>query len=280
MNKVDEVRKDKKLGISFKASNDLKKYIFGDSVDELIDGLALLEDARFINEFVCKFPDLTEVQLVRLDTLMLKISNAQEIVSYAIKRAGKLTNRDYFEERLVKFRDISGICAYVESCQVNNMDAFVEVICEEKRACSINWIAKVDGADLFRLKKAIFQTDDIYELIEFCVYCQRKADNIITQEDVQKVEQLVIDKDIDLYARVCAEDLKGVNIVKMQYVVENSGNAEEILNFAKYVSGADIAGLRKAILRTKDVGRIARFMEEFGTTGTSKKLWWFSKKKN
>ena len=278
MNRVDEVRKDKKLGISFEASNDLKKYVFGDNVDELIDGLALLNDGRFVNEFVWKFPDLTETQLVRLDTIMLRTSNAKEIVEYAIRRAEKLSNRMYIEKRLVELRKIFDICKYAENCQVNNIDAFVDVICEEKISYAINRIAKVDGANLFKLKKAIFQIDNIYELIKFCSYCQNKADNIIIQEDVQKVEQLVIDKGDAIDARVCAEDLKGVNIVKLQYIVENSGNAEQILYFARYVSGADIAGLRKAMLKTKDVGRIARFKEEFGLAVTSKRLRWFSKK--
>lgn len=281
MERVYEERTDKKIGISFRDSVGSRRYVFGNNIDELIDGLELLNDGNCVNKFICNFPDLTETQLVRLDTIMLRTSNAKEIVEYAIKRAEKLSNRRYIEKRLVELRKVFDICKYAENCQVNNIDAFVDVICEEKESYyAIKRIAKVDGANLFKLKKAIFQIDDIYELIGFCSYFQNKTDNIITQEDVQKVEQLVIDKDNACYACVCAEELKGVNIVKLQYIVENSGSAEEILDFAKYVGGADIAGLRKAILKTKDTERIAMFIKKFGPVATSKRLRWFSKKSN
>lgn len=277
MERADEVIKDKKLGVCFEASRDLKKYVFGDTIDELIDGLELLNDGIFVNEFVWKFPDLTEKQLERLDTLMAKTTNAEEIVKYAIRRGKKLSNREKIEKRLVELQGVYEICEYAEKCQVNDIEVFVDFICDEKASpYEICRIAKINGADLLKLKKAMFEIKDtnryLYQLICFCSYCQKQRPDIITSDDVKMLEKLAIDYNDASDARACAEYVKGVNIEKLQKVVEESKEAAEILNFAQEVKGADIDSLRKAMRKTKYAYYIEIFEREFGGISTIDKI--------
>lgn len=76
------VNTTKKLGVSFKRDySNLELHVYGDTIDELIDGLSRLKDGAFINYFVFKFEKrLTEEQLLRLDDIMLTTDNAEEIV--------------------------------------------------------------------------------------------------------------------------------------------------------------------------------------------------------
>lgn len=277
MERVDEVRKDKKLGVCFEASKDLKKYVFGDTIDELIDGLELLNDGKFVNNFLWKFSDLTKEQLERLDTLMARTTNAEEIVKYAIKRRDKLSNREEIEKRLVELQGIFEICEYAKKCEVNDIEAFVELIYEKKASpYAICRIAKINGADLFKLKKAMFERENmrgnIYELLEFCSYCQKKSPDSITSDDLEKVEQIVVNSNDVFYFGVCAEYIEGVNIEKLQKMVEESKNPDEILSFARNVKGADIDSLRKAMRKTKNIYYIGIFEREFGSISTIDKI--------
>lgn len=283
MERVDEVRKDKKLGVCFEASGALKKYVFGDTIDELIDGLELLNNGSLVNEFVCEFPDLTEKQLERLDTLMAKATKAVEIVKYAIKRGEKLSNRKEIEKRLVELENISGICMYInmyiKECRGKDNDTFVELICEKESPRIINAISKVDEVDLHKLKKAMFGINyitrdirEIYELINFCSYHQKKSHDIITLNDVKKLEQIVIDSNNASYSRICAENIEGTNIERLQKVVEESEDAEEIFFFALQVKGADIDKLRNAIKKTEDNYYKEVFKRKFGHISTIDKI--------
>ena len=81
---MEKMNKTKKLGVSFKCDSDIEKYIYGNTIDELIDGLALIKDAKFINQFVNEFKSLTEEQLLRLDQIMLTTDDAKKIMKYII----------------------------------------------------------------------------------------------------------------------------------------------------------------------------------------------------
>lgn len=255
MNKLESIRKDKNLGVSFKASNSVKKYIFGDTIDELIDGLRKFNDGEFVNKFVATFPDLTEGQLEQLDDIMAKTSNAEEIVKYAKKRK-KLSNRKDIEERLVELKKYCYIVEYATKCDVDNIDLLVDCISKEGSILEICKIAHARGADLIKLKDVILEkitcdSTEISACINFCSYCQEESD-VITLEDVRKVEQLVIDNGDEREAKSCAKKIKGVNIERLQKRVEESGNAEAIFIFARDVEGADINSLRTAIEKAVD----------------------------
>ena len=134
----------------------------------------------------------------------------------------------------------------------------VEAACKTNSSFVINRIAQIDVIELkhlLKFKKVIFQCSGIWwlgELIKFCSYCQKKSDDIITQEDVEKVEQLVIDKKDPYQEYLCARDVKGVDITRLQEKVENSGVSDYIYMFARDVEGADIDKLRTSIFNTKD----------------------------
>ncbi len=253
MNKLESIRKDKNLGVTLKASNNIKKHIFGDTIDELIDGLRKFNDGKFVNKFVGTFSDLTEEQLEQLDGIMAKTSDAEEIFKYAEKRK-KLSNRKDIEERLVELKEYHYIAKYATKCEVDNIDLLVDCVSKGDTVYAITEIAHAKGADLIKLKDAIFDetkfdsnSNRIMDaILTFCSYWQKES-NIITVDDVRKVEQLSIDNRFALYAKICAEKIKGVNIERLQKRVEESGNAEQMYKFAKDVEGADINSLRVAI---------------------------------
>lgn len=314
----------KKLGIRFNKNSHEKKdfynlresnyiekdteiYVFGDNIDELISELERLNNGIFVNEFVCEFPNLTEEQFIRLDLLMVRSGNAEEMVKYAEKRGELLSNRDEFEIELVNLKESKYITQYAKNGQVNNIDIILPFIYPIEKAYIIKNIAiKNYGVDLLKLKKAIFQTinvkeqyinfwsvyhnklDDIpeeikqtvmddpefqtkirnkyvvKELSDFCFLCQDKSKDILTQEDIEKLEQLLIETKNVICMGNCTYYIKGINKERLQREIEKSGDAQKILFFARYVEGADISKLRIAMIKTRNIKYNILFMKEFG----------------
>lgn len=250
MNKLEGVRKDKKLGVSFEVSNGMRKYVFGDTIDELIDGLEILNDGNFAIDFRYKFPDLTENQLARIDKVVVTGSNdAEKMVCYAIRRR-KLSNPKEFEEKLVKLRGYREILKYVQILEVNNLSLLVDCICNGLSTGAMLEMSKVKNVDLLKIKNAIFKRSQdicwISNLIDFIAYHQNES-TVITAEDIKNAEQLVIESNNSSYIKKFAEKIKGADKQKLQRIVEELGCADIIYEFAKDVEDADIESLRLAM---------------------------------
>lgn len=84
---MNNEKNEKKLCIGIRGeTGQLEKYVFGDTIDELINGLEVLKDGKLINRFIENFPNLAEEQLMRLDVIMAQTEDAEQIYNYAIKR--------------------------------------------------------------------------------------------------------------------------------------------------------------------------------------------------
>lgn len=234
MNNFEGKNINKKFGVSFKISDQMTQHIFGDTIDELIDGLEVLKNGSFINQFVTQFSHLTQEQLARLDTLILQTDNEEAIRCYAKKRKTQLSNPEAFEERVLRFK---------------------------RDASALNYISGLPGVDLLKIKKAIFQTGNICEIIRFCQMYQDKED-VIAQEDIEEVEQMAINSKVGVHMSWCAK-IRGTNIERLQKAVEDSGASAAMIQIAK-VEGADINRLRTAIKKTGRMGDIKLFISLYG----------------
>lgn len=266
MKKCDEMRKDKKLGVGFEESKGFTKYVFGDTIDELIEGLEQLKDGRFINDFVFRFPNLSEEQLERIDVVMPQTDDAKEISEYACER-GKVSNTADFEDALIRLKVLYCIRDFARYVEGANIQKLEDAIVESKETYEIvNFSREVKGADLLRLKKVIFETCTTENAFNMAIFCREHQEKpgVIEQEDVQKTEKIIIESKDTLAILVFASDVKGVNIQKLQDAIIKTENAEAILSFAHRVEGANINKLRDAINKTGDDKRISEFEEEFG----------------
>lgn len=227
-----------------------------------------------ISEEQNPYKELSEEQLKKLDALILESNNEREIYRYAIIRK-KLSNPEAFEDKVAQFHDIFRIISYAKLVEVKDIDKLTNAVINRGHASEMNRISEVKGVDVSKVKRAIFQTDDVYEIIKFCHNHQDEAD-IITQEDIEKVEQMAIDSKKTLYMRVCGAWIKGVNIPRLQKEVENSKEPVEMYYFAREVKGANIDNLRIAIKKTGRSMYRDWFIEQFGN---DKKPWFCFRKK-
>lgn len=267
MGKCNEMRKDKKLGVSLQTSKGFIKYVYGDTIDELIEGLELLKDGKFINNFLLEFPNLSEDQLERLDLVMPQTDEAEQISKYACKRK-KVSNTTDFEDALIKLKAGYQIKEFAKSVEGANIQKLEDAIIESKEIHLMSdFVEEIKGADLLKFKKAIFETKDAYCMARFCVNFQ-KEDGIIEKEELEEIEKIVIESENCMAIRVFASRDNGANVEKLQEAIIKTKDALKILQFARYVKGADINKLREAIFKAEESKNkklcIALFIEIFG----------------
>ena len=251
MNKNEEKTTEKKLGISFGKNEGIRKYVFGDTIDELIDGLEILKDGEFINYFVWKFPNLSEEQLKRLDIIMAQTNDGKEILSYLCKRK-KVNNVEKFEDILIKTKKLSLLVNFAEEVEGANIRRLENIILASKDAQSIyDFAREVEGANLLKLKNALLETKKAFYIALFFERFQKK-ERIINGEDIKKAEEIVV-QSLNVFAIInFAKGVDGANIEKLEDAIIKTENGEKIIEFAEKVETADINKIWKAIKEMKN----------------------------
>lgn len=238
----------KKLSISIKSSERFKKYVYGDSIDELIDGLALLKDGTFINKFLYEFPDLSKEQLERLDSIILTSKDANQIYEYA-KRRKEVSNIEDFEDTLITLKNpfrIVEFTRFVKAVNVEKMqDAVIEI---GDTATIVSFSLAVKDSDNQKTKKALFEKKVAYDIYNFI---SNKEDEL-DLADIFKAEDIIIASKDTETMNFWARRIKHANIDKIQDAIIKSKDTNAMLDFAEDVEGADIRKIRKAIKETKD----------------------------
>lgn len=251
MNKNEEKRTEKKLGISFGRTEGLRKCVFGDTIDELIDGLEILKDGEFINYFVWKFPDLSEEQLRRLDVIMAQTKDGKEILNYLCKRK-KVNNIEDFEDTLIKTRKLSLLVDFAREVKGANIRRLEHIILESKNVANIYEFAKeVEGANLLKLKNALLETKEAFYITLFLKNFQTK-ERIINSEDVKRAEDIITQSLNALAIINFAIGVKGANIEKLEDAIIKTENGEKIIEFAEEVETANTNKLETAIKKMKN----------------------------
>ena len=256
------VNTTKKLGVSYKSDySNLELHVYGDTIDELIDGLSRLKDGAFINYFVFKFEKrLTEEQLLRLDDIMITTDNAEQIVIYAKSRKEKINTQKY-QDRLIELKDMRRLVVFTSfaiGVDIEKTEDAVIAYGDGERANML--LKKVDGVNREKMKKFIFEKGRSYEV--FCYIWELKRKEIaININDIFEAKKIVIEsKDIQTI-RFWAEKIGDVE--EMQDITIHYGDAWPMYFFAKEVKNADIEKIRIAINKTEEKDIIQRFNDKF-----------------
>lgn len=288
---MDKRKTAKKLSVSFKYSNKIKKYVNGDTIDELIDGLELLNDGSFINDFVA-IQQLTQEQLERLDKIILSCKEAEEICEYAIYRK-EVSNLSEFEDTLISLDAPYQICELAK-LKGASIEKLQNAVIESKNTdAMVRFYKEIESADAEKTKKALFEQKAASDIF-FFFWKKIEREKIIIMSEIFEAENIIIESKnaqtmrfwlefirystkmedaliecnevLQLYE--LAKGLKnGNSISKLEDAVIASGNAEVIYRFAKYIEGSNKKKLRKAIMKTKDQHWIREWKADFGTKG-------------
>lgn len=257
----------KRLGFSVKNSETSReKYVFGDTVDELIDGIEIYKDGNFINQFVTEFSNaLTEEHLQRLDKLILETKNAREIVDYA-KCRRTLSNVEDFEDTLISLKDfdcVVEVAAYSPILRNLNIEKLESAVIEGGSPKHICAFSHVNNCNFSRVKKALLETKSLNDIASFCLnFGNRTA--LLTQEDIQYIQNLVISSKDLHYIKFIAAHVDGANIEALQDEIISSGDPDYIYMFARDVKGADIEKLGKAMSKTNSTSDIQYWERNLG----------------
>lgn len=249
----------RRLGFSIKDSvNSREKYIFGDTLDELINGLEVYKDGNFINQFVTEFSNaLTEEHLQRLDKLILETKNAREIVDYA-KRRRTLSNVEDFEDTLICLKNFDCMveaAAYSPIIKNLNIEKLESAVIEGGNPEHICAFSHVNNCNFSKVKKALLETKSLRDIASFCLFFEKRTD-LLTQEDIQYIQDLVISSKDLYYIKIIAVHVNGANIEALQDEIISSGDPDYIYMFARDVKGSDIEKLGKAMLKTNSTSNI------------------------
>lgn len=188
----------KKLGISFKSDySNLELHVYGDTVDEFIDGLSRLKDGAFINYFFFKFQKrLTEEQLLRLDEIMITTDNAEQIVNYAKKRKEKINTQKY-QDRLIELKDMWRLVDFTSFAIGADIEKTEDVLIssgdvrEAKRL-----LQEVNGADTEKIKEFIFEKGSPHEVFSFA-HTLKLINPVINMNDIFKAKKIVLESKDD-----------------------------------------------------------------------------------
>lgn len=258
MNDVAQLRKDARLGFSFTLSAGTTHYIFGNTVDELIDGLALLKNGEAVNIFYNQFKTtFSEEQYKRLDALILQTDDPDAIIRYA-RSVEHLSNIDDFELYLSLHQSPHAIVEFSQKFQGTNFDKMQNAVIESKDAQEMCRFSEIHGSDLQLFKQAIFQTDNIGSITNFCV-AHQEVEGLLEKEDIQIVQDLAVSQLNPSVILLIAQDLKGVDIAKLQDAIIATKMSCHMYCFARDVKGADIVRLQDAVIATKDSYYIYHF---------------------
>lgn len=256
-----------KLNFSLEDKRSSVSYFFSGTPREVITQLDICGNGTFINQFLNSFSNiLTEDLLYDLDTLILNCNDVNKILTYAKKRSA-LTNHGNFVSTIIALNPRSDLLINLTLlCKGKSFTELEDFIVSRKKAREMYLISKSPEADLLKLKKAIFETDDIntdYYIYIFFHDHQSKP-GILEVSDIEKLEAEALSS-TDVHKAVqLAQYVEGVNKKKLEQHVLASGNANAMYCFACNVNGASIDLLRSAILKTKDMSYIYSFVDRFG----------------
>lgn len=241
----------------------INHYFFG-SISKVIEQLKFYGKGEFINQFLSDFSNLlSKRQLQQLDSLILNCKDGEQILTYVQKRP-ELTNHEAFLSTILSFDSHPSFLARLAPlCKGDTFTKLEDVIISKKNTAAIVELSMSFEADLLKLKKAIFQTDDYHYIFQFCEAHQSKP-GIIEPIDVEYLENLVLNNNDFAYMENLATRINGANVKKIQKKVIALGDAFHMYSFAKKVNGASIDLLRSAILKTNDFIEINSFVERFG----------------
>lgn len=226
------VNTTKKLGVSFQRDySNLELHVYGDTIDELIDGLSRLKDGAFIDYFVFKFEKrLTEEQLLRLDEIMLTTDNAEQIVIYAERRKDRINTQKY-QDRLIELKDMWRLVKFTSFAIGADIEKTEDAVKTYGNGRTANMLLEeVDGVNSEKMKKFIFEKGSPYEVFSFA-HSLKLIDPEINMNDIFKAKKIVLgskdDSAIEMWARFIGD------VEEAREAINKIGDEEAIKSFNK-----------------------------------------------
>lgn len=255
---AEKLNNSKRFCISFKVARNVKKDIWGDTIEELIDNLALLKDAGFINYFIRLFEDLTEEQLARLDDIILTTDNAEQIVRYVRKRQSKI-NTEKFQDKLMELKNVTQLVKFTILAINPDIKKTEDAVIHYGNAQNaVDLLKEVPGVNQERMKDFILKRKEA-ETVCYLVEILIRKNKTVNQKDYLKAKQIVINSK-DMWAIRYWAVMIG-DVTEMENVTIQYGDGWTLYHFAKYVKRANIEKIRKAMEQREDIDKIVK--EEF-----------------
>lgn len=216
----------KKLGVSYK--NGLKLHVYGDTINELIDGLSLLKDGGFINYFVFKFKTLTEEQLLRLDDIMLTTDNAAEIVEYAKRRKDKINTQKY-QDKLIELKNMYQLADFTTFAIGVDIEKTEDATIKYGKPSDAEYLYQnVKGVNKEKMKQFIFKKGTAYEVFSFA-HTLHIMDSAVNMNDIFEAKKIVLSSKDNYGISMWAEFIG--DIEEAREAINKIGNKEYIKRF-------------------------------------------------
>ncbi len=235
---MEKLNISKKFSFSVRVSEDIRKYVHGNTLEELVDAVVELGDEKFVRKFVQEFPQLSRQQLNKLEQVVIASNNIDEIYKY-ITNAKEVINIEKLEDAVIASTDKQAI---------------------------LDFYKLVKGSNYEKIKKALINSEDnAYVVYEFFILSKEKG-HIMQEDEIKEIDDIIIASNND---RICLSwaqtNTKGINISKLEDIVINGNYIYDIHAFASSVNGANIEKLEDAFIKCVNSDNVYQ-VEKFAKT--------------
>lgn len=246
---MEKLNMSKKLSFSVRISDDTRKYVHGDTIDELIDAIELLKDVKFIKKFVEEFQNLSTEQYDRLEHVVVNSNNIDEICKYAIN-VKLLINREKFEDVVIASGDNKKIIKFALNVIGANIEKLEDAVIASKDKNSIlDFFRNIKNSNPEKIKRAILAGDKNAEAIYNYFAIKKDLGYTIDINEIKEIDAAIIaSNDANICLLWAQTNSEGIDIPKLEDVVIQSKNTHYILFFAINVKGANIEKLEDAYI--------------------------------
>lgn len=263
---MEKLNVSKKLSFSVRISDDIIKYVHGNTLDELVNATVELRDEKFVRKFVQEFPQLSREQLNKLEQVVIASNNIDEIYKY-ISNAKELINIEKFEDLIIVAGNNKRIIDFANSVIGANIEKLEDaVIASKDKDGIINFYALVKGSNYEKIKKALLNSENnANAMYEFFILSKEKG-HIMQEDEIKEIDDIIIASNND---RICLSwaqtNTKGINISKLEDIVINGNFICCIHAFASSVNGANIEKLEDAFIKCVNSNNVYQ-VKEFAKT--------------
>lgn len=263
---MEKLNISKKISFSVRISDDIIKYVHGNTLDELVNATVELGDEKFVRKFVQEFPQLSRDQLNKLEQVVIASNSIDEIYKYIIK-VKKLINIEKFEDLIIASGDNKRITEFANSVIGANIEKLEDaVIASKDKQTILNFYGLVKGSNYEKTKKALLNSENNADAMYKFFILSKKQGHIMQEDEIKEIDDIIIASNNDRICLLWAQtNTEGINISKLEDIVINGKAICYIHDFASSVNGANIEKLEDAFITCINSNNIY-MIEEFAKT--------------
>ena len=259
---MEKLNMSKKFSFSVRVSDDTRKYVHGDTLEELVNAVIELGDEKFVRKFIEEFPQLSSQQLNELEQVVLASNNIDEIYKYIINTK-ELINIEKFEDIIIQAANNKRIIKFASIIIGANIEKLEDaVIASKDKQAILDFYRLVKGSNYEKIKRVLLNSENnagaIYEFFIINI----NQGHIMEDDEIKEIDEAISASN---NARICLEwaqtNIDGINISKLEDIVIKGNNENYIYAFASSVNGANIEKLEDAFITFINYGNIYRVRE-------------------